>query len=45
MKNILLSAALLLALTACNTIEGIGEDMSKAGDAISDAAEKTKDNL
>lgn len=27
-----------LALSACNTVEGIGQDVSDAGDAIADAA-------
>jgi predicted small secreted protein len=26
-------------LTACNTMEGAGEDMSEAGEAISDSAD------
>ena len=29
----------LLALSSCNTIEGMGEDIEDAGDAIEDAAE------
>ena len=28
----------LLALTACNTVEGAGKDVSSAGNAVSDAA-------
>ena len=37
----LLAGALLLpvALTACNTTEGVGEDLEAAGDSIDDAAE------
>ncbi len=31
-----------LALQACNTIEGMGKDISKAGDKIEEAAKKTK---
>ncbi len=34
------SAALL---TACNTTEGVGEDIEAAGDAIDDAAEDAND--
>lgn len=34
---ILLAAPLLLA--ACNTVEGVGEDLSDAGDAIAEAAQ------
>lgn len=29
----------LLAVTACNTVEGAGKDVSSAGRAVSDAAE------
>jgi predicted small secreted protein len=28
-----------LAVAACNTVEGVGEDVSSAGDAVQDAAE------
>ncbi|RMH30498.1 MAG: entericidin A/B family lipoprotein [Planctomycetota bacterium] len=30
-------------LTACNTTEGVGEDIEAAGDAISDTARDAKD--
>lgn len=33
---LLLTVPFLLA--ACNTVEGVGEDLSDAGDAIADAA-------
>lgn len=36
------SLALLLALTACNTISGAGKDLSSAGKAISKTAEDVK---
>lgn len=32
-----------LGLAACNTVEGIGEDMGAAGDAIDRQAEESKD--
>jgi len=32
-----------MALTACNTTEGVGEDVEAAGDAIDDAAEDAND--
>ena len=32
-------------LTACNTIEGAGKDISAAGDAISGTADETKEDL
>ena len=44
-SKLLLAAALLLtplALSACNTVSGAGEDIEAAGDAISDAAEDAK---
>ncbi|WP_290867416.1 entericidin A/B family lipoprotein [Aquabacterium sp.] len=30
----------LLALSGCNTVHGIGQDLEKAGEAISNAAKK-----
>ena len=32
------AVALLTALAACNTLEGIGQDLGSAGNAIQDAA-------
>lgn len=32
----------LLALGACNTVEGIGEDVQGAGEVIEEGAKKTK---
>ncbi len=44
MKHMLLSwifcIAIIGSMTACNTLEGAGEDMQDAGEAIEDAAEK-----
>lgn len=40
MKALLLVAAALLMLAACNTIDGIGKDIKKAGESIEDAARK-----
>ena len=34
--------ALVLGLTACNTIEGMGKDIAKAGDKIEETAKKSK---
>ena len=39
----LLSAAGLMTLSACNTVEGVGRDLERAGDAIQDEAEETRD--
>jgi predicted small secreted protein len=32
-------------LSACNTMEGAGKDMSAAGDAVSDTAQETKQGM
>ncbi|MEX1200173.1 MAG: Entericidin EcnAB [Methylophaga sp.] len=37
-----LSILMMLGLAACNTMEGIGEDMGAAGDAIDREAEESK---
>lgn len=34
-----LMAISVLALSACNTVRGVGEDIESAGDAVSDTAE------
>jgi predicted small secreted protein len=39
-KNLLLIAAAMFVLAACNTIDGIGKDIRKAGESIEDAAKK-----
>lgn len=31
----------VVALTACNTVAGVGKDVSKAGSALSNAADRT----
>ena len=40
MKNLLLIAATLFVLSACNTVEGVGKDIQKAGQSIEDAVKK-----
>ena len=42
MKKILTLIAITatVALTGCNTVKGMGQDMQKAGTAIEDAAKK-----
>lgn len=42
-KTLLL--ALLLATTACNTIEGAGQDIKKAGQAVSESAEEVRKKM
>jgi predicted small secreted protein len=51
MRKLIVLAAITAALaatavttTACNTVKGAGEDVSAAGDAVSDTAEKAKPN-
>jgi len=38
----LVSVAVLALFGGCNTIEGMGKDISKAGDKIEEAAKKSK---
>jgi predicted small secreted protein len=40
--SLMAAAVAALALSACNTIEGIGKDISKAGDKIEETAKKSK---
>ena len=40
-----LLAVLGLALGGCNTMSGIGQDVEAAGDAITDTAEDTKEQM
>ena len=44
MKKIVLATGLtaMLALAACNTVNGAGRDLKSAGDAVSDASGKDK---
>jgi entericidin B len=42
MKKLLILLATLGLLAACNTVEGVGKDIQKAGDAIEGAAKKAK---
>lgn len=36
----ILAALMTVVLTGCNTMEGLGEDMEEAGDAIEQEAEE-----
>jgi predicted small secreted protein len=36
----LAALAAVIGLSACNTIEGLGKDLSRAGDKIEEAAKK-----
>ncbi len=37
-----LVAGVLLLAAACNTVEGAGRDVSSAGDAVANAADRSK---
>jgi predicted small secreted protein len=45
MLAIFVLAGAASVLGACNTTRGFGEDMSSAGNALSNSAEKTKDKM
>ncbi|WP_449370065.1 entericidin A/B family lipoprotein [Thiomonas sp.] len=40
--SFLLLAAALLSLSACNTVAGVGQDLKAGGQAITNAADKSK---
>lgn len=39
---LLLAGAASLAIAACNTVEGAGEDVKAAGEAVADTAREAK---
>jgi len=45
--NKIIAASLLVAfaLTGCNTVKGVGQDVSKAGQAVTGTAEKTSEEI
>lgn len=47
MRMLPLAVALLLLpwLAACNTVQGVGEDIEAAGDAVGDLARETEEEL
>lgn len=46
MKKILVASMLVaFALTGCNTFKGMGKDVSKAGDAVTDSAQKVENKM
>ncbi|WP_174559774.1 entericidin A/B family lipoprotein [Acinetobacter bouvetii] len=46
MKKILAASLILaFALTGCNTFKGVGKDVSKAGNAVTNTAEKAEDKM
>lgn len=46
-RNLVLAAlaGVTLMLAGCNTISGFGRDVEAAGDAVSDTAEETKQQM
>ncbi len=42
---IALAVALIPALAACNTIKGVGKDVSAAGSAVEGAAQDVEDEI
>jgi len=42
MKTLLIAIACALVFAGCNTVEGLGRDIKKGGEAIEKAAEKAK---
>lgn len=40
-----LMVLLLLSLTSCNTMKGLGEDIEAAGEAITEGSEKAEDKM
>jgi entericidin B len=45
LRRLLFALALAAGLTACNTIEGVGEDVEAGGEAISNTAEEVEEEL
>ena len=46
MKKILIASMVAgFILTGCNTVKGVGQDVSKVGDAVTNTAEKTQNKL
>ena len=45
MKRTFLLLTAALGLSACETVEGFGEDVSAGGEAIEDASNEVKDDL
>lgn len=42
---VFLAALTALALSGCNTMSGVGEDISSAGQALDQTSERTQDKL
>ena len=44
-KVLLTSVMLAFVLTGCNTVKGMGKDVSKVGDKVTETAERTQDKM
>ncbi len=44
-KMLIISLTALSLLSACNTIQGVGQDLSAAGEGVAHTAEKTKEKI
>lgn len=44
-KLIAASIAVMFAVTGCNTIKGLGKDVSKTGEAVTTTAQKTENKI
>ena len=44
-KVVVASVMIAFVLTGCNTFKGFGKDVSKAGDAVSNTAQKTENKM
>ena len=40
LSSVLFVTSMMLVLTACNTVSGVGKDMQKAGEKVEEAASK-----
>ncbi len=46
MKKILAASLIIaFAATGCNTVKGVGKDVSKAGEAVTHTAEKASEEI
>ncbi|NIY78001.1 entericidin A/B family lipoprotein [Celeribacter sp. HF31] len=45
MKRVMIMGAVLLSLAACETVEGAGQDISKAGSAISQESREVQSEM
>ena len=46
MKKVLVASVMIaFVLNGCNTFKGFGKDVSKAGDAVSNTAQKTENKM